>query len=446
MSHLLSKKDRAQLLGRLKRIVEAPQSDVAGGFLHVVDEIQKRGKALLDIAQKHGTPSYVIDNAQLTENIAAFKNTFLSYIPRAEFFYALKTNHHPYILKRVIQDGYGLDIASARELNLGLAANAKKFIFSGPGKTDEQLRTALQHSPRTTVNIDSFGELDRLGALTTRLKKNIRSGIRIHTSSHGDWQKFGIPLADLKKFWNHAKRYPYINLEGIHSHTSLNEDADTYVDTIQAIADYLAHYFTKEELRGIRFIDLGGGFYPSKTDGYYPWVTLVGEIAQITYAQTSEKPPFIHPYFRIDATPIESYARDIGRAIRKHLAPLVDCAYYFEPGRIISSTAMHVLLSVVDMKSPRCAILDGGNNMIGWERLSYDYFPVINLTHPGGKERACELYGSLCMSGKYDTWGHYYHGSKLVEGDVLVVPYQGHLTYALAQNFIHPIPPVYIMK
>lgn len=107
---------------------------------------------------------------------------------------------------------------------------------------------------------------------------------------------------------------------------------------------------------------------------------------------------------------------------------------------------MHIALKVVDRKSPRTAILDGGVNAIGWERFSYDYFPVINLTHPGMRERICTLYGSLCLQGEMDLWGYSYYGSKLAEGDILVVPYQGHLTYSLAQNFIHPIPPVYIMK
>lgn len=446
MLHLFRKKDRTELVERLKKIVETPTSDVSGNFLHVVDAMHKKSRAFQEIVKKHGAPCYVIDNEELLTSITNFKKEFLAHIPRAEFFYALKTNPHPYILKRVIEAGYGLDVASSRELDLGLAVQSRKFVFSGPGKTADQLRSALKTSASIAINIDSFGELERLGMLASRLKKHVYAGVRIHTSTHGDWQKFGIDLIDLKKFWNKAKQYSYITLAGIHSHTSLNEDATTYVDTIRALAKYLADNFTKKEIRDIAFVDLGGGFYPSKTDGYYPWVTPAGEIAQIAHAQTSESPPFIHPYYRIDAIPIKSYARNIGKAVKKYLAPMLDCTYYFEPGRIISSTAMHILLSVVDVKSPRCAILDGGNNMIGWERLSYDYFPVINLTHPSKKEHACELFGSLCMSGKYDTWGHYYYGSRLAEGDVLVVPYQGHLTYALAQNFIHPIPPVYIMK
>lgn len=446
MPHILSKKDRVRLLGWVKKIINSPTTDSAGSFLHVVDSMLTKKKSLLSIAKKYGTPCYVLDGHELTNNIRSFKESFLRHIPRAEFFYALKTNRHQFLLKKVITAGFGLDIASARELGLGITAGAKNFVFSGPGKTTDQLRAALRHSLPVTINIDSFGELERLGMLTSRLKKHVRVGIRIHTSDHGDWQKFGIPLSDLKKFWRRAKRYPFLHLVGIHSHTSLNEDAKPYVNTIRTIAAYLSTHFTKNELREITFIDLGGGFYPYKTDGYYPWVIPAGEIAQIAYEKNGQRPHFPYPHYRTDAIPIESYARDIGRAIKKYLSPLLDCAYYFEPGRVISSTAMHILLRVVDVKSPACAILDGGNNILGWERLSYEYFPVINLTHPGKKEHACELYGSLCMSGKYDTWGHYYYGSRLAEGDALVVPYQGHLTYALAQNFIHPIPPVHIMK
>ena len=280
MPYILSKKEQSHLLQRVKKIIKTPTIDSAGSFLHVVDSMLAKKTSLLAIAKKYGTPCYVLDTEEVAKNIRLFKESFLKHIPRADFFYALKTNHHPFLLKKVVSAGFGMDIASARELDLGLAALAKKFVFSGPGKTHEQLAVALPHASKITINIDSFGELDRLGVLTSKFKKNVRAGVRIHISAHDDWQKFGIDLADLKKFWRHARRYPYLHLEGIHSHTSLNENAQSYVDTIHAIAVYISTHFTKDEIRDITFIDLGGGFYPKKTDGYYPWVTPAGEIAQ----------------------------------------------------------------------------------------------------------------------------------------------------------------------
>jgi diaminopimelate decarboxylase len=82
--------------------------------------------------------------------------------------------------------------------------------------------------------------------------------------------------------------------------------------------------------------------------------------------------------------------------------------------------------------------------MLGWERFEHDYFPVINLTHPSAEnEIRFRLYGPLCMP--QDMWGYYIYAHTVEEGDLILVPYQGALTFSLAQSFIKPIPPVVVM-
>ena len=99
---------------------------------------------------------------------------------------------------------------------------------------------------------------------------------------------------------------------------------------------------------------------------------------------------------------------------------------------------MHLVLKVVDVKSPDLVITDGGTNAVGWERFEHDYFPVINLTQPGLTEHPCLVLGSLCTP--HDVWGFSYHGYGIAEGDVLLVPDQGAYTYSLRQEFIKPLP------
>lgn len=82
--------------------------------------------------------------------------------------------------------------------------------------------------------------------------------------------------------------------------------------------------------------------------------------------------------------------------------------------------------------------------MVGWQRFEKEYFPLINITHSSKTEQKCRMWGNLCTT--WDIWGYYYHGNKLEEKDIIVVPYQGALTYSLAQTFINNIPDVYKLK
>ena len=101
---------------------------------------------------------------------------------------------------------------------------------------------------------------------------------------------------------------------------------------------------------------------------------------------------------------------------------------------------MHIVLSVSDIKDKSSCVLNGGVNMVGWQRFEKEYFPLINITHPSKTERRSRMWGNLCTT--WDIWGYYYYGSKLEEKDVIVVPSQGALTYSLAQTFINNIPEV----
>ena len=105
---------------------------------------------------------------------------------------------------------------------------------------------------------------------------------------------------------------------------------------------------------------------------------------------------------------------------------------------------MHIVLSVADIKDKENCILNGGVNMVGWQRFEKEYFPLVNITHPSKKERQCRMWGNLCTT--WDIWGYYYYGSKLGQKDIIIVPYQGALTYSLAQTFINDIPAVYKLK
>jgi diaminopimelate decarboxylase len=118
----------------------------------------------------------------------------------------------------------------------------------------------------------------------------------------------------------------------------------------------------------------------------------------------------------------------------------MDCGVYVEPGRWIANGAMHILLTVLDKKAPDMVIVDGGINLVGWERFETDYAPVINLTSPSLKETPCWIMGSLCTP--HDVWGYSFFGKSIQPGDRLFIPDQGAYTFSLRQSFIKPVAPV----
>ncbi len=433
-----------------KRVLEILKKEPHGRRIHltsVVDDIHRKKKEILKLVAKYGTPFYLIDRANLEKSVDDFKAAFSAYLPGRPY-YAVKSNYHPYILETVTKKGFGLDVSSGRELKLAIKAGSKHIVFSGPGKTDEELTLALKYANRVTVHIDNFNELRRLGRLAERLKRKINAGVRIFTHYHLG-NKFGIPLEDLKAFWDEGKKIPYIQLQGIQSHLSWNKESDKYSKVIELLGAYIKKHFTPGMREELKFIDLGGGFFPDKVEGYYPWTgrypcTLHGGVfIQQAAAACGEKTEFKEPYYVTESKTPRQYAKVISSAVKKHLKFLPNCEFYVEPGRIISTTAMHIVVKVVDVKRFLVGITDGGLNALGWEFGEHFYYPLVNLTHPARRELNFTLYGSLCTP--RDVWGHYCFAKKVENDDVIVIPNQGAYRYTLAQEFIKPIPPVYFL-
>ncbi|MCX6785371.1 MAG: alanine racemase [Candidatus Komeilibacteria bacterium] len=443
-TYLVKKGDFRKYQKTILKILKAKVEVTPANFKLLVNRFFKKRAAILKMAKAQPTPFYLIDQAELSSALNNFKSAFTKYLPGSKYFYAVKVNHHPYILKQAVKDGYGLDVSSSRELKLALAAGAKGIIFSGPGKTSADLDLALKNRNKIIVNLDSFSELKRLGDLAKKKNQIIAAGVRIYTKYHGEWNKFGIALVDLKKFFNEAKKYPQVKLQGIQFHLSLNAGPAPYVQVIGELSRYLRASFSPRELASLKFIDFGGGFMVPGAEGHYPHESAAGTLIKTTAEYLGEAPKFIDNYYLRPAAPVAEYAKVIGSACKKYLDPLLNVVYFAEPGRIIANNAMHIVLRVVDVKSQNKVIVDGGINLVGWEHFDTDYIPLLNLTHPSLKEKDCLVYGSLCLP--EDLWGRWCYVKKMSEGDFLLVPYQGAMTYALAQEFIKGIAPVYILE
>ncbi len=384
---------------------------------------------------EHASPLYVLEPYILEDRARQFKEAFDGQLPATEYYYAVKSNNHPDVARQLLDQGFGLDVSGAPELDLALSLGAEKIVFSGPGKTQDELRLAVTHADRVTVLIDSFGELSRLEEAAASQARKVTVGVRLTTNPEGLWRKFGIPLDSLQKFFEAAGSCSHVRLRGIQFHTSWNLTPHTqasFLGTFEPVMKALPKAYQDQ----IEFIDIGGGYWPSQGEWLQAAGTHQGSIRQALGQEVNSA----SAHYRLPATPLSDFADKLCRAIDAHISSVKPCRICFEPGRWICNDAMHLLLTVVDKKASDLAITDAGTNAIGWERFEVDYFPILNLSRPSLDERPCLVLGSLCTP--HDVWGYAYFGEDIREGDILMIPTQGAYTYSLGQNFIKPLPRV----
>ena len=392
----------------------------------------------LQAVGNHPPPIYLLDTSVLKERARQFRRAFQEVFPKVSFYFAVKSNNHPDVSEVLIQSGFGLDVSSGLELKMALELGAKDIVFSGPGKTDAELRLAVLHSENVIILADSFGELQRLKSIAGSQKHLVRVGVRLTTDPNGIWRKFGISPRALKDFWKDVHQCDRLKFQGLQFHLSWNHSPRLQIEFIQRLGKVLDKLppGCREE---IEFIDIGGGYWPSLGE----WLQASGTPEGLLQKALGQANNSAIAHYKLPAMPIESFADQLGSAIRHRLFKNSPCRICFEPGRWICNDAMHLLISVVDKKESNLVITDAGTNAVGWERFETDYFPVINLTRPALRERLCDILGSLCTP--HDIWGYSYWGNDIQVGDILLIPTQGAYTYSLRQHFIKPLPRVIVI-
>jgi diaminopimelate decarboxylase len=421
---------------RLARVTPTLPEEVLQTF---VRRFTQQRDTFVELVQNHGTPLYVYDRSAFQRRIREFVSAFEDSPSVVHVFYAVKSNNHPLIAETAVKAGLGLDVSSGLELEMAIRCKCHKILFSGPGKTLDELRLATDYADRVTVLVDSFGELERLNAVAASIRMPVRIGVRICTEESGLWKKFGIPLDRLDEFLQKSSECKNLRLEGLQFHTSWNLDPGKQTAFIRRLGKQLG-VIESSKLASINFIDIGGGFWPPQGEWLQEAETDRGRIGA---ALTGNYWPSDISHYRLEATSIEQFATAIVSAFKANIEPYVKCDIYTEPGRWLCNDAVHILLTVVDRKAEDVVITDGGTNAVGWERFESDFFPVINLSRSGTEEHQCAVYGSLCSP--HDIWGYSYFGSGIERGDILLVPTQGAYTYSLRQQFIKPLPSFVVM-
>ena len=358
------------------------------------------------IAKKYGTPSYCYSYSKLKNNILNFKKNFKILNPLICF--AVKSNPNLYLLKEIKKFGLGADVVSIGELMRALKAgiNPKKIVFSGVGKTEEEIRYAI-NKKILLINTESESEIKEIERISKSMSKTIDIGIRLNPNTDAKTlsqistgkkeNKFGI---DEKQFFNlvkYVKNSKNLNLKCLSVHIGSQILNHKPYEKMLKVLDRVI----KKSNFQFEFIDLGGGM-------------------GIDYDGSNQK------------LNLKKYSNAIQKFIKNHNSKII-----FEPGRsIIGDTG--IMLSKVNYikKSSRkdFIILDAAMNDLMRPALYNAKHRILPLNKTKLKSKKnYEFVGPICES--TDKFLNANQFQKLNEKDYIIICDVGAYGMSLSSNY-----------
>lgn len=218
-----------------------------------------------ELARKYGTPLYVYDFSRIRENACRLKAAFQSDEVRVDFYYAMKANCHPAILKIFLEEGYGMDCVSPGELQLAIQTGVKPehILYTGNYESPDDLKAAFNAGVK--INLDDISSLYRLlkvgkpELITYRINPGKGNGKYEEITTGGDKAKFGVPFEKAVVAYENAikagiKRY------GAHMMTGSGVlETDHFPRMLELFLNELGDIRSTLGIN-FEFIDMGGGF------------------------------------------------------------------------------------------------------------------------------------------------------------------------------------------
>jgi len=374
------------------------------------DQLTLEGHSLSELGRRFGTPLYVYSRNAMRAQAASYQRALAG---RSHLVcYAMKANSSLAVLQTFAEAGCGFDIVSGGELKRVLAAGgrADRIVFSGVGKTAEEMRLALDARVRC-FNVESEAELSMLSEVahamgrrapvSLRVNPDVDAGTHPYISTGLKANKFGIAHEQALAAYARARALPGIDVVGIDCHIgSQITSASPYLDALDRLLD-LVDALSAQGI-DLQHIDLGGGL-------------------GITY--TDEEPPSAEELVRQMLGRID--ARGHG-----HREVLV------EPGRSLVGNAGVLLSSVLYLKpgeEKNFCIVDAAMNDLVRPAMYQAWMRIEPCQRRGSTvARTWDVVGPVCESG--DWLGH---DRKLAveQGDVLAVLSAGAYGMTMASNY-----------
>lgn len=358
------------------------------------------------LAQIYKTPLYIYDFDHIKSRYESLKTAF--HARKSLVCYAVKANSNLSILKLLASLGAGFDCVSIGEVRRALLAGAKRYqvIFSGVGKSDDEIKEALQ-SEILMINLESEAELKRVEMIAKELGKTARISIRInpdvdanthpYISTGLNENKFGVDIQTGKRMYIYAKNSQFLEPIGVHFHIGSQLTDLVPIAEAAGIVAELVRELKALEI-DIKFFDIGGGLGIRYNDEQ--------EISLYEYTQ---------------AVLSKLYALDI----------TIIC----EPGRYIVGNSGVLVTSVLYEKfnrQKRFIVVDAAMNDLLRPSL-YNAFHGVELFGRSGKESACDIVGPICESGDFLA-----KNIKLPlceSGDIIVIKSAGAYGFSMSSNY-----------
>lgn len=372
------------------------------------------------LVERYGSPLYVYDLTDVTDAVADLREALP---PSAGVYYSLKANTNPWVLSELRRAGCRAEVSSQGELTAALAArfDAAHCLYTGPGKTHDEILTALRAGVRT-FSAESLGDLRRLAAAARECKLTPECLLRVNTA--GTAGASGLRMAGASQFgfdadrpeeWAAAVEVPDVVLAGLHFFPvgDVREKQVLLAEFRHSLAT--AARLRDEHALPIRLLDLGGGF----------------------------SAPYAVPGGRPDYRELRA---ELAAAVTEHF-PEDEIELFFEAGRYLVGTCGRLVATVTDVKDirgTRYVVLDSGINhlggMSGLRRVRpMAARPMLEAAMDRPVERVT-LAGPLCTPA--DVLAHDVMLPAPRAGDVVVVPNTGAygLTASLVGFLGRPLP------
>jgi diaminopimelate decarboxylase len=360
------------------------------------------------LARRYGTPLFVYSAAEARARYSALRRAFRRRDPL--ICYAMKANSNRAVCAVLAKAGAGADIVSAGELARALRAgfDPRKTVFSGVGKTEEEMAAGLR-ADLLTFNVESSEELDALARVAGRLKRRAPVSIRLnpdvsarthpHITTGTAENKFGVEAAEAFALYGRASRDRRLRVVGVQCHIG---SQITDLVPYRLAAKSIAKTVKRLEESGIRLshIDVGGG---------------IG----ITYK---------------DETPLALPA--LAKILEEEFSPWPHARLLLEPGRYLTADAGLLLTRVLYRKQTskrRFVIVDAAMTDLPRPALYDAWHPVEAVKPRRGRLQKMDVVGPVCESG--DFLARERRLPPLERGDLLAVGKAGAYGFAMSSQY-----------
>ena len=373
-------------------------------------------KGIFDLANKYGTPLYCYSYNKLKSNIDRFKNSFKKISPLICF--SVKSNSNISLLKEIKKLGLGADVVSKGELFAALKAgiNKKKIVFSGVGKTPEEIDYAIKKNI-LLINAESHNEVLVIEKIAKKRKKLVNIGLRLNPdtdaktlkqiSTGKSENKFGVDKNTFLKIINSLNGSNYINIKCLSVHIGSqimnNKPYEEMLNVVDKLLKTINYKF--------EYIDLGGGM----------GIKYDNERKNLDY---------------------KKYSNSILNFKNKH-----KCKIIFEPGRSIIGSAGVLASKVIYMKENKTkifVILDAAmNDLIRPALYNARHRIIPAIKNKKRAKKILEFVGPICeTTDKFLTERKF---QNLKENDIIIICDTGAYGYSLSSNYNLRLRPAEIL-